>query len=64
MIELLIAIILIELAIYLGVKCIYWLDYTNAYIHCHKPTEPCYDKVKVVEYCCHKGKLCDEDDNL
>lgn len=42
----LIIIVICELIVLLGILIVYWAEYTNSYIHCHKPTEPCYKEIK------------------
>ena len=41
MIDWLIVIILSEIILFLGIKIVYWADYTHSYIHCHCNTAPC-----------------------
>lgn len=47
-------IIICEVIILLGILIVYCADYTNSYIHCHKPTEPCYNKTEVITCHCPK----------
>ncbi len=54
--------ILLEIIILLAILIIYFFDYTNSYIRCHKPTEPCYDKTKIITTYCPKGKVCDNEE--
>jgi len=57
-------IIICEIIVLLGILIVYCADYTNSYIHCHCPTEPCYDKIKIVDYYCPEGRKCLDDDEF
>ena len=51
----LLLIIICEIIVLLAILIVYCADYTNSYIHCHKPTEPCYERTKVITSYCPKS---------